>query len=153
MNVATDEEPELRATQYPKLRVLTGGKGPPEPPDDGVNWLAEYVVGTTFVARHRSSKEVDLNLYLVVFKSLPGVILLQWQLPDGKVLDYYVDPERFSKQFVSPTILGIVPMREASEEDTDHGNSNRTDRSPDLVLNAPVPGGDPVVQESEEPEV
>lgn len=152
MNVATDEEPELRATQYPKLRVLTGGKGPPEPPDDGVNWLAEYVVGTTFVARHRNSKEVDFNLYHVLFKSLPGVVLLKWELPDGKMLDYYVDPQRFSKQFVSPVILGVVQL-EASQEDTNNGNSNRTDRPPDLVLNAPVPGGDPLVQESKEPEV
>lgn len=107
-------------------RVITGGKGPPEPPDkDGHNWLADLEAGTTFVARSRNSKEVDLNLYHVIFVSLPDVMLLKWVLPDGKVLDYYVDPARFSKQFENHTVLGVM-KQETSEEDED-GNDHRTD--------------------------
>jgi len=112
------DEEELRPTRYPRLRLLTGGKGPPEPPDGSSdNWLAEYDIGTTFVARHRNSKEVDYNLYYVLFKNLPEVVMLKWQLPDGKVLDYYVDPERFSKMFEDHVILGVnKPVEIGNEE-------------------------------------
>lgn len=106
MSVAEDRDEELRETKYPHLRLLTGGKGPPDGPVD--NWLAEYEEGTTFVARHRNSNEVDYNLYHVLFKSLPKVVLLKWQLPDGKMLDYYVDPVRFSRLFPEHVILGVV---------------------------------------------
>lgn len=108
------EDEELRETKYPQLRVLTGGKGPPEGPVD--NWLAEYEVGTTFVARSRNSKEVDYNLYYVLYKDLPEVMLLKWQLPDGKVLDYYVDPVRFSKLFPERKILGIQKPEEHQKD-------------------------------------
>jgi len=104
------EEPvreELRETQYPKLRVLTGGKGPPEPPPVN-NWLAELAVGTTFVARERTMKQqLDYNLYHVLFKDLPKVMLLTWKLPDGKLLDCYVDPQRFSNRMELGVVLGI----------------------------------------------
>ncbi len=110
-------------------RVIQGGKGPPEPPGETHNWLAEYDIGTTFVCRHRNSKEVDLNLYHVVFKT-PDVVLLAWRLPDGKMLDVYVDPVRFSNQFEKPTILGKQPV--AEEENNDDQCDLR--RPPDLVL-------------------
>lgn len=100
------EDTELRETKYPQLRLLTGGKGPPEGPVD--NWLAEFEVGTTFVARHKNSNEVDYNLYYVLYKDLPEVMLLKWQLPDGKVLDYYVDPVRFSRLFPEKKILSVI---------------------------------------------
>lgn len=121
------EDEELRGTKYPQLRVLTGGKGPPEGPVD--NWLAEFEVGTTFVARHRNSNEVDYNLYYVLYKDLPEVILLKWQLPDGKVLDYYVDPVRFSKLFPEKKILSVIKPEEPQQEAevSEDGNSNRSD--------------------------
>lgn len=135
------EDTELRETKYPQLRVLTGGKGPPEGPVD--NWLADYEVGTTFVARHRNSNEVDYNLYYVLYKDLPEVVLLKWQLPDGKVLDYYVDPVRFSRLFPEKKILSVIkpeeePRKEA--EVSEDGNSDRTNRPPDVVLHEAVSG-------------
>lgn len=136
-NVEEVEEQELRHTRFPKFRVLTGGKGPPDEPTD--DWLSEYSVGTTFVCRHRNSKNVDLNLYHVIFKSLPGVVLLKWELPDGKLMDYYVDPERFSKQMEAPTILGVINIEAAKADGEEDGNSDRTDRPRDVVLDAPVP--------------
>lgn len=108
------QEEEFVDTKYPHLRLLTGGKGPPEGPVD--NWLAEYEVGTTFVARHKNSNEVDYNLYYVLYKDLPEVVLLKWQLPDGKVLDYYVDPVRFSKVFPEKKILSIQKPEEPQKE-------------------------------------
>lgn len=141
-------EVEMEGTLYPKLRLLQGGKGPSEPPA-GHNWLADIEPGTTFVCRSKLSKEVDLNLYHVVFRSLPDVVLLAWRLPDGKMLDYYVDPERFSKQFEKVTILGQQPV--AIEEDDD-GNSNSL-RPPDLVLHEAVQGVDQVVSKTEQPDL
>lgn len=121
------EEDELKDTKYPHLRVATGGKGPPEGPVD--SWLAEFEVGTTFVARHRNSNEVDYNLYYVLYKDLPEVMLLKWQLPDGKVLDYYVDPVRFSRLFPERKILGVQKPEEPQQEAevSENGNSDRSD--------------------------
>lgn len=113
MSMAESIEEELRDTKYPHLRVATGGKSPPEGPVN--NWLAELEVRTAFVARHRNSNEVDYNQYYVLFKALPEVVLLKWILPDGKLLDYYVDPVRFSKMFPDYVILGI-DKEEAQEE-------------------------------------
>lgn len=134
------EEDEFKDTKYPHLRVATGGKGPPEGPVD--NWLAEYEVGTTFVARHRNSKDVDYNQYYVMFKALPEVVLLKWILPDGKLLDYHVDPVRFSKAFPEHVILGVIKQEEPQKEAevSENGNSNRTNRPPDMVLHEAVPG-------------
>jgi hypothetical protein len=126
MSVAEDTEEEMRETKYPRLRVLTGGKGPPTPPDNPEgNWLATYEVGTTFVARSINSKEVDYNLYHVLFKNLPEVVLLKWQLPDGKILDYYVDPARFSRKFENQVILGVYKLEEPEQlaSGEDNGSS------------------------------
>lgn len=108
------EDAELRETQYPHLRVATGGKGPPEGPVH--NWLADLEPRTAFVARHRNSNDVDYNQYYVLFKALPKVVLLKWILPDGKLLDYYVDPVRFSKMFPDYVILGVDKEQEPQQE-------------------------------------
>jgi hypothetical protein len=120
-----ETELEFRKTKYPQLRVATGGRMPPEgptEPPDAFNWLSGMDVGVTFVASPRGSNSFEFNLYHVLFK-LPEVILLKWILPDGKMLDHYVDPVLFSKRFNPGVILG---KQEAPEGDKD-GNSNRSD--------------------------
>lgn len=155
MSVVEDTDPEgLRGTNYPRFRILTGGKGPPELPEK--NWLADLVPGTTFVARDRNSKEVDSNLYHVLFISLPEVVLLKWELPDGKLLDYYVDPERFSKRFELRKILGIIKQEHHQDAEgvKDGCNEQRDQGGPsNLVLHASVQGEHQLVSGSEEPEV
>jgi len=131
-------------------RVITGGKGPPDPPGSGENWLAKMVPGTTFVARHRRSNEVDYNLYHVTFRSLPEVVLLSWQLPDGKILDYYVDPERFSKDFKDYKILGIIQATPPDQGEEDDSNQHRP---ADVDLHASVQGEHHALEEAEEPVV
>lgn len=128
MSVAEDEQ-MFEKLDRPKLRLLTGGKGPPiEPPLNGPNWLADQEIGTSFVARHQNSKEVDYNQYFVLFKHLPEVVLLKWILPDGKLLDYYVDPERFSKKFQDYVILGVnTPQEHLEDAGGNDGNSDRSD--------------------------
>jgi len=111
MSTAEDTlEEELRQTKYPKFRVLTGGGMPPEgprKPTDEFNWLAAQEVGTHFWTRHRASKEVDYNEYFIRFMNLPWAVLLEWRLPDGKILNYPVDPQRFSNMFEPPVVLGV----------------------------------------------
>lgn len=129
----TEDEAVSRQLKWTP-KVIIGGKGPPEPPAD--NWLGEFEVGTTFVARHRNSKEVDFNLYYVLFK-LPEVVLLKWILPDGKLLDYHVDPVRFSKMFEKAIVLSVIKPQEAAVADEEH-ERNRTDRPSDVVLDETV---------------
>lgn len=149
-NIELLEENEGRRshgrTFYPRLRLLQGGKGPPEPPGEDVNWLADFDVGTTFTCRDKRSQEVELNLYSVLFKDR-DVIVLAWKLPDGKVLDYPVDPVRFSKKNEHVTILGLTPV---AREENDERNSLRP---PDLVLHEAVQGVDQVVSETEQPDL
>lgn len=129
MNVAEDTELELRPTKYPNLRVATGGKGPPDDPTlPQENWLSELPVGATFVARERSMKQLDYNLYHVLFKS-GKVTLLTWKLPDGKLLDCYVDPQRFSNRMELGEVLGIEteveqPPKEIANDPDNDGHPN-----------------------------
>lgn len=138
-NLEEEEAEELRPTKYPNFRVASGGKGPPDPPDEyGHDWLSTYEVGTTFCTMRINSKDCDFELFLVLFKS-SEVVLLQWRLPDGKIWDKYVSSPVFSKMFKPGVILGVLKP-EASEEDTDNGYSNRSNRPADLVLHETVPG-------------
>lgn len=148
MNVAVNvDELTQEVVNAPKLRLLQGGKGPPDDPREGHNWLAELDVGTTFTCRDKRSQEVDLNLYHVVFKSGEDVILLAWRLPDGKMLDYYVDPKRFSKKNEHLTILGKQPV--SNEE---HDDEQRNQHRPaDVLLHETVQREHQVVSETEQP--
>ena len=57
-NAEEVEEQELRETKYPKLRVLTGGKGPPEDNGPGVNWLSDLAKGTMFICRSNRKQTI-----------------------------------------------------------------------------------------------
>lgn len=127
MSAVENIEDEFKDTKYPHLRVATGGKGPPDGPVD--NYLAEFEVGTTFVARQRNS-EVDYNLYYVLYKDLPEVVLLKWQLPDGKVLDYYVDPVRFSRLFTEKKILSVIKPKQEEPQQEAEVSENEHNREP-----------------------
>lgn len=114
----------LRATKYPNFRVASGGKGPPDPPEDDTNWLADYLPGTTFVSMRRNSKDCDLELFHVMFNT-SEVCLLKWELPDGKVWDKYVTPTGFSKLMKPGIILGVVKLIE--KEPGTPGNEDTND--------------------------
>jgi hypothetical protein len=137
-NINPEKEP-VPASWVP--RVITGGngKGPPEGPTPPVtNWLIHLPVDTVFVAQPRGSAE--MNLYNVQYAS-EECYLLVWRLPDGKLLDMYYNPEDFCKMMKSYKVLGSLPI---SEEKND---SDRTDRSADVVLHEAVPGGDQLPQD------
>lgn len=148
MNIAVDVEEDTKEVgNAPKLRLLQGGKGPSEPPGDSHDWLSELDVGTTFTCRSKQSQEVDLNLYHIQFKN-NDVILLVWRLPDGKMLDYYVDPKRFSKKNEHVTILGTQPVADEEQE-----NERNPDRHSDVVLYETMPRVDQVVPEAGRPDL
>jgi hypothetical protein len=133
MSVAEDiEEDTLKPTKYPKLRVLTGGKGPPEPPKTGHNWLSTLEKGTIFICR-ANDKQVDFELYLLLYKS-DTFALIQWQMPDGKVYDRRVDPVLFCNNHRDYEVLQVYKINEEKEEpqgsdgETDgHDERHRTD--------------------------
>jgi len=133
MSVAEDiETEELRATKYPKLRVLTGGKGPPEPPVTSPNWLSTLKRGTVFICR-ANDKQVDYELYFMLYKS-DSFCLIQWQMPDGKVWDRRVDPVLFSNQHKNYEVLQVYDLDKEKEElqssdgeNDGHDERDRTD--------------------------
>ena len=140
MNAEKDEEQTFRATKYPKLTILTGGKGPPSEPTD--DWLSAFEVGTTFVSMPQVTYDVDYELFFVVHKQ-PEVVLLKWILPDGKVWDKYVHPASFSKKFKPGVILGV---NKGNEDDKGQRDLNR---SPNLVLDEAVQGEHSLPEEIE----
>jgi len=139
-NINPEKEP-VPASWVP--RVITGGKGPPEgpPPSGESNWLVTLPVDTVFVAQPRGSAE--MNLYNVQYAS-PECYLLIWRLPDGKMLDMYYNPEDFCKMMKTYKVLGSLPIQ---EETNDSDERDRADRCPDVVLHAPVSGGDQLPQD------
>lgn len=147
-NTEEDIDMELRSTKYPNFRVATGGKGPPEEPSE--DWLSAYEVGTTFVSIKRNNRDGDFELFHLLFK-LPDVVLLKWELCDGKLLDKYVAPAVFSRVFKPGVILGVAKL-ETSKEDTNDVRRSRQ-RNPrgssDVVLHEAVQRTDPVAPEEE----
>lgn len=139
MNVAEElEDTELRETKYPRFRVATGGKGPPEPPEEKDNWLSDYECGTTFVSMRINSKDCDFELFTVVFKDIPekpNVMLLKWFLPDGKIWDKYVEPKTFSKMFKRGVVLGVI----RNEVEDGNRSSDWPDNKGGVVLHEAVP--------------
>jgi hypothetical protein len=123
------EEDEMRETKYPHLRVMRGGKGPPEAPA-GKNWLADLEVGTTFACR-QNDQTCDWEIYHLLCKMTDDLFLLKYCLPDGKIWDRHVDPKIFCKVHKLHNILGIhkheeEPEQEALEEIKDE-QRDRTD--------------------------
>ena len=118
------ENEDSKPKNTPKLRVITGGKGPTEPPSE--DWLKDLSVGTTFVAQPIHS-EVDANLYCVIWKN-PPFALLAWKLPDQKVLDYHVNTAGFCKKHKKDyTILGSLPIGDDNEQEKEDEQRNRSD--------------------------
>lgn len=113
MNVATEvEEEDLRTTKYPKLRVLTGGKGPPEPPTD--TWLLDLEVGSVFVAR-QNDKACDWEMYFLISKMNDDLYLLNYSVPDGKVWSRHIDPKLFCNHHRDYKVLWVHKQQEETD--------------------------------------
>jgi len=142
MSTVENINPEEEPVPKPWVpRVITGGKGPPEPPSAG-NWLSALRPGHTFVCR-QSEKSVDYELFHVVFVK-ENMYLLKWVLPDGKLWDKYVDSKLFSNHYRDHKVMGFIDLTEEAGDDNEHdfGQGDRPDRSRDLVLHEAVQGVD-----------
>jgi hypothetical protein len=92
----------------PQLRVLTGGKGPPEPPKEvGNNWLSELQLRSVFACR-QNDKTLDWEVFFLVHK-FEEIYLLKWEMPDGKTYDRRVDPKIFSNLYRDYRLIDVVP--------------------------------------------
>lgn len=85
-NVLAFKQPETRPA------LITGGPIGPE------NWLKERAKGNIFLARQKNSKELILNLYMIVEHKTQSSHIV-WNMPDGRVLDIWVPTLEFSRQF------------------------------------------------------
>lgn len=131
--VVTEEE-TLRGTKYPKFRVLTGGKGPPEPPVGEDNWLQSLEVGTVFACR-QGVKTVDWEEYYLIAKVSDDLFCLKVSVPDGKVWDRRVDPKLFCNHHKSYKVLWVH-----KQEETD-GTDERDPVQPGGLLLCPTVQG------------
>lgn len=116
-----EEQPVGVETKVPHLRLVTGGKGPPDPPDSD-NWLANLSPGHTFCCR-QTLKTVDFEVFSVLHQQ-PGLTLLKWHVPDGKYWDRHVDPKIFSNLYKDHKILGYVNIEEVLKQRNTNGNSD-----------------------------
>jgi hypothetical protein len=101
MNQAkNEEEEELPIKDTPKLRLLTGGKGPPDNPI-GKNWLRELPQHTVFLCQERTEK-IAVQLWFIVFKFTNAILLGSNVNQEIKVI---VNDEEFCKRH---TLLEII---------------------------------------------
>ncbi len=98
-----EEEKRLLVPQQPKLKLITGGKGPPTNPD----WLSNLNEGDIFLARHHKQAEqnFELNIFRVMMKTGKSVKLMI-QLVDTDQLFRWVDPKVFSREMIFQEVIG-----------------------------------------------
>lgn len=111
------EEEEKPPKRRPKLRVIQGGKGPPEPPTE--DWLGPLKMGVRFLARPRNWNSPELVEYLVSEKAKNATkLVIYLQQP----VFSWEDNVRFSKAYEKIETLG---KRKSIFEDFINGNNNR----------------------------
>ena len=105
------EEEELEETK-PRLKLITGGK---EPPNSTGNWLRDLEPGTVFFVQEK--KDFN-NPFLESFR------LLNKEGPNDKVValqslkqkePLYVDPSRWCNRFNLHHTLGVLLTKEEEE--------------------------------------
>src|SRR5260370_17905365 len=91
------------------LRIVTGGKEPPDPPDEVKDWLSPMKRFTIFLA---SSPKLGLDLleYHVIVKTKKSIKLA---VNEGQIIRW-VDPKDFCKKFILHEIIQI-PVEDKDE--------------------------------------
>ncbi len=116
----------------PKLRLITGGKGPPTA--TGVNWLKDLKKGAVFTCK-RKGMTCELELLIVAFKHDKTIVLV-----DGLngAPRRAVDPSEFCKQYD-----WFETIQEAEQLPEEHDNDTRPVRSSRMDDNADAEGRQP----------
>ena len=107
-NIDPEKEP-IPASWVP--RVITGGKGPPEGPTSGENWLLNLDVGTVFLCR-QGKKTVDWEEYFLLAKPAFDIYYLKVSLPDGNIWTRRVDPKLFCNHHKDFQVLYVQQQEE-----------------------------------------
>lgn len=117
--------------QAPKLRLLTGGKGPVDPKN--VNWLSTYISGTIFLCRKRSYPGEDLDVWEILYTW--GSVALLFR-NDGTENGFrkYVATDRFSQLYEPVEIIFISneefwnKQKQLREQNNDEEQRDRADQ-------------------------
>lgn len=90
-NAETTDEEALKKV-IPMLRLMKGGKGPPE--SGGINWLNGLAKGTAFSCKRKDNSEA-LEVYIIAFKYDRTIVLVDGFHNERR---FAVDPEDFCKK-------------------------------------------------------
>jgi hypothetical protein len=137
MNAAEAVEKEVKG---PKLRLLTGGKGPPIDISNP-NWLSSLNVGSVFSCRKKGQKEnYALMLLQLMFKHD-----ITYIISDGLNTNPYssVDHREFSKIYELVEIIEHGGDSHLDNGEPNNGHDLRTVRPPGVEDDADAEGRQP----------
>lgn len=129
----TNVEEDAKEEKYPHLRLMQGGKGPPDAPLIN-NWLSKLQKNAVFSCKDRQNNGM-VNIYILVFKH-PKTYVLADALGNGPRIA--VD-EDWCKRF---SLLELIEEGGEHPEGVTDG-SDRTVRSPDLAHDVDAEAGQP----------
>jgi hypothetical protein len=113
LSIQEAEDDKTKLITPPKLKLITGGKGPVDPP--GHNWLADLDTGTVFLGKMRKMDTFELTQYRIKFKFIKSA-LLGALLPE-RMVEFYVDMKQFSKDIELIEIIGLIGPEDDSTTD------------------------------------
>lgn len=93
------QEDLLEQRGMPRLRLITGGKGPPD--SGGDDWLSPLKKGAVFACKEKRNP-VDLILYGISFKHTKTIVLFDAL---GLGPPKPVDPVEFSKKYLLHEVI------------------------------------------------
>jgi hypothetical protein len=88
------QEEDERIANPPKLTLITGGKGPPDDPDNP-DWLTKLDNHTTFLVESKKDSNFTLGQFTIVLKLKKAILLLM----EGAKQPIWVNPLRFCRDF------------------------------------------------------
>lgn len=123
LKLVTNNEIETGKEQMPELKLLEGGKNPPNG-----NWLSELDTGTMFLVQDKTNHDFLLGAFKLVNKTEKAVMLVNSSVPNP----VFVNPMRFCNKYSLYEVLGIHKEPEQQQEQEtevtdEQGNRNEGD--------------------------
>jgi hypothetical protein len=102
LTTSQDQEEEGEEKKVVDLRLITGGK---EPPDGGSSWLEKLEVGACFLVKEKNNPlDFNLGLFRLAEKTSKAVVLNTPHVPHN----LYVDPVAFCNKYRMYEDLGML---------------------------------------------
>jgi hypothetical protein len=105
------------------LRLLTGGKGPPE---DG-NWLSTLMPGSIFLVEAKQGREPALGQFILMETTPRSVCLMS---PDAPGKQLWQNPHRFCGIYNLREVLGVVEIPEIPKKEEQDDQDHRDEHPP-----------------------